>query len=129
MGKPRPRKTEVASVEDVLSEDIGRKFVASILDDDKHGRFKVLVRCHSRKAIAAYQEPETELSLLQFACIAGNVQAGKRMLPNMTHIISRVFPHYLIPSSALKWPPLQIQGFAKAPWSTLFTQLHNCVML
>ncbi len=79
MGRLRPKKSDIASPEEILSEDVGRKLVACILDD-KHGRFKVLLRGHSKRDIAIYQEPETTLSLLQFASIVGNVQAGKLML-------------------------------------------------
>ena len=76
-GRTRPNKRESTAPEEDLSEDIGRKFVASIIDDDKHGRLKVLLRGHNKRAVVNYQERETTLSLLQIACIVGNVQAGK----------------------------------------------------
>ncbi len=82
MGKTRPRKDEHTGAEDVLSEDVGRKLVASIVDD-KHTRLKILLRGHSKKAVATYREKDTTLSLLQFACIVGNVQAGKCIVPTL----------------------------------------------
>lgn len=81
-GRTRPNKRETTAPQEDLSDETGRKFVASIIDDDKHGRLKVLLRGHTKRAVVNYREVDTKLSLLQFACIVGNVHAGKCTLPN-----------------------------------------------
>lgn len=77
MVKARVRRGDVAVTQGSLPEDVGRRIVASILDGDKFGRLKVLIRGYSKEAIASYQERASRLTLLQFASLVGNVQAGK----------------------------------------------------
>lgn len=77
MGRTRSGRREMNTPEGGIPEEIGRKLVASILDEDKHVRLKVLIRSHSKRAVATYQESGTALSLLQIASLVGNVQAGK----------------------------------------------------
>ncbi|KAK9908581.1 hypothetical protein WJX75_009965 [Coccomyxa subellipsoidea] len=79
-GRTRPNKRETTAHQEDLSDEIGRKFVASIIDDDKHGRLKVLLRGHAKRAVVTYREVDTKLSLLQFACIVGNVHAAEVLL-------------------------------------------------
>lgn len=74
MGKVKRR--ESTGPDDVLPEDIGRKLVTSILEKESLKRLKTLAKGYSKQAIASYQEKESTFSLLQFACVTGNVQAG-----------------------------------------------------
>ena len=76
MGRVRLKADESTGIDDVLPEGVGRKVVIGILGDDKYGRLKILLRGYSTKSIANYQDKETSLTLLQFASIIGNVQAG-----------------------------------------------------
>lgn len=72
----RIKKREGIGPEDVLPEDLGRKLATSVIDREGVKRLKALARGYSKHAIASYQEKESALSLLQFACVIGNVQAG-----------------------------------------------------
>ncbi len=75
MGKFKRR--ESIGQEDVLPENIGRKFVTSILEKESVKRLKLLAKGYSKKSIASYKEQISTFSLLQFACVVGNIQAGK----------------------------------------------------
>ena len=91
MGRIRPSKRESTAPEEDLPEEIGRKLVASVLDEDRFGRFRVLLSRHSKRAVTTFRERETTLSLLQFACLVGNVQAGKCMLLSSALVIRFTF--------------------------------------
>ncbi|BDA44618.1 hypothetical protein COCOBI_06-0940 [Coccomyxa sp. Obi] len=78
MGKSKRRESN--GLDDVLPEDIGRKLVTSILEKESVKRLKTLVRGYSKQAIASYQEVDSTLSLLQFACLIGNIQAAEYLL-------------------------------------------------
>ena len=91
MGRIRPSKRESTAPEEGLPEEIGQKLVASVLDEDRFGRFKVLLSRHSKRAVTTFRERETTLSLLQFACLVGNVQAGKCMLLSSALVIRFTF--------------------------------------
>ncbi len=77
MGKVRLKAKKSTGLDDVLPEGIGRKIVIGILGDDRYGSLKILLRVYSSKAIANYKDKKTSLTVLQFASIIGNVQAGK----------------------------------------------------
>ena len=90
MGKIKKR--ESIGLEDVLPEDLGKKLVTSVIDKEGAKRLKTLARRYTKHAIASYQEKELALSLLQIACVIGNVQAGM-----YTHISQSYFSCVAIP--------------------------------
>lgn len=76
----RARKAQAGvHSEETISDDLGRKLILCIADQNKIGRFKHLLKGVSKQSVRSYIEPETKVTLLHFAVLAGNIQGGERL--------------------------------------------------